>query len=57
MSIGFKQIAEVAGEPGTILNYIGGGATYICYVNGQLTSHTTSIKYPVLPAALPCGRK
>ena len=44
VSIGVKQLAKVVGEPyGTILNYVGGGATYVCYVNGQLTSYTTSI--------------
>ena len=31
---------------------MGGGATYVCYVNGQLTSYTTSIKYPVLAGGL-----
>ena len=53
VSIGVKQLAKVVGEPyGTILNYVGGGATYVCYVNGQLTSYTTSIKYPVLAGGL-----
>ena len=53
MSIGFKQAASLVGEPySTILNYVGGGATYVCYVNGQLTSYTTSIKYPVLAGGL-----
>ena len=53
VSIGVKQLAKVVGEPyGTILNYVGGGATHVCYVNGQLTSYTTSIKYPVLAGGL-----
>ena len=53
VSIGVKQLAKVVGEPyGTILNYVGGGATYICYVNGTPTSYTTSIKYPVLAGGL-----
>ena len=53
VSIGVKQLAKVVGEPyGTILNYIGGGATYVCYINGQPTSYTTSIKYPVLAGGL-----
>ena len=35
MSIGFQQIAEITGTPfKQIFNYIGGGATYVCYVNG-----------------------
>ena len=53
VSIGVKQLAKVVGEPyASILNYVGGGATYVCYVNGQLTSYTTSIKYPVLAGGL-----
>lgn len=47
MSIGFQQIAEITGTPfKQIFNYIGGGATYICYVNGAVASYTTAIKYP-----------
>ena len=53
LSIGFKQIATIMGEPfSTVFNYLGGGATYICYVNGQATSYSTSIKYPVLAGGL-----
>ncbi len=58
LSVGFKQIASVAGEPySTVLNYIGGGATYICYVNGSATSFSTSIKYPVLAGGLAVRRE
>ena len=53
LSIGFKQIAEITGTPfKQIFNYIGGGATYICYVNGFPASYTTSIKYPVLAGGI-----
>ena len=53
MSIGFQQIAEITGTPfKQIFNYIGGGATYICYVNGAVASYTTAIKYPVLAGGL-----
>lgn len=53
MSIGLKQLAELTGQPlSTVLKFIGGGATYICYVNGRATSYTTSIKYPVLAGGL-----
>ena len=49
VSIGVKQLAKVVGEPyGTILNYVGGGATYVCYVNGSQVAFTTNVKYPVL---------
>ena len=53
MSIGFQQIAEITGTPfKQIFNYIGGGATYICYVNGAVASYTTVIKYPVLAGGI-----
>ena len=53
LSIGLKQLANITGQPmSTILNFVGGGATYICYVNGSQASFTTSIKYPVLAGGL-----
>ena len=53
MSIGFQQIAEITGTPfKQIFNFIGGGATYICYVNGAQASYTTAIKYPVLAGGI-----
>ena len=49
LSIGFKQVAEITGTPfKQILQFIGGGATYVCYVNGSLASFSTAIKYPVI---------
>ena len=53
LSIGLKQLANITGQPmSTILNFVGGGATYICYVNGSQVSFSTSIKYPVLAGGL-----
>ena len=53
LSIGLKQLADITGQPmSTILNFVGGGATYICYVNGSPASFSTSIKYPVLAGGL-----
>ena len=53
LSIGLKQLANITGQPmSTILNFVGGGATYICYVNGSPASFSTSIKYPVLAGGL-----
>ena len=53
LSLGLRQLATITGQPfSTILNFIGGGATYICYVNGSPTSFSTSIKYPVLAGGL-----
>ena len=53
LSIGLKQLAKITGQPmSTILNFVGGGATYICYVNGSQASFSTSVKYPVLAGGL-----
>ena len=53
LSIGLKQLANITGQPmSTILNFVGGGATYICYVNGSPASFSTSVKYPVLAGGL-----
>ena len=53
LSIGLKQLAKITGQPmSTILNFVGGGATYICYVNGSQASFSTSIKYPALAGGL-----
>ena len=53
LSIGLKQLANITGQPmSTILNFVGGSATYICYVNGSQASFSTSIKYPVLAGGL-----
>ncbi len=49
LSIGFKQVAEITGTPfKQILRFIGGGATYVCYVKGSPASFSTAIKYPVI---------
>ena len=49
LSIGFKQVAEITGTPfKQILRFIGGGAIYVCYVNGLPASFSTAIKYPVI---------
>ena len=53
LSIGLKQLADITGQPmSTILNFVGGGANYICYVNGSQASFSTSVKYPVLAGGL-----
>lgn len=53
LSLSLKQIAQITGEPlSTLLNYVGGGATYICYVNGTPASFSTSVKYPVIAGGL-----
>lgn len=49
LSIGIRQLAQLTGTPfSTLLDFMGQGAYYICYVNGQPTAYSTSIKYPVI---------
>ena len=53
LGIGFRQIGNITGAPyNKIFNFIGGGATYVCFVNGQQTALATSIKYPVLAGGI-----
>ena len=53
LGIGFRQIGAITGAPlSNIFNFIGGGANYICYINGQQASLTTPIKYPVLAGGI-----
>ena len=53
LGIGFRQIGAITGAPlSNIFNFVGGGATYICYINGQQASLSTSIKYPVLAGGI-----
>jgi len=53
LSLGLRQIGNLVGEPyASIFRYIGGGATYVCYVKGSQTAFTTSVKYPVLVGGL-----
>ena len=53
LSLGLRQIGSLVGEPyASIFRYIGGGATYVCYVKGSQTAFTTNVKYPVLVGGL-----
>lgn len=53
LSMSLKQVAQITGEPlSSLLNYVGGGATYVCYVNGSPASFSTSVKYPVIAGGL-----
>ena len=49
LSIGIRQLAQLTGTPfSTLLDFMGQGAYYICYVNGQPAAFSTAIKYPVI---------
>lgn len=53
LSLGMQQLADLLGEPySTALNYVSGGATYVCYINGSAASFSTSVKYPVIAGGL-----
>lgn len=53
ISIGLRQLASLTGAPlNIILEYLGSGATYICQVDGQAASFSTSVKYPVVAGGI-----
>ena len=43
---------NTSGSLSTVLNYLGSGADYVCYVNGKQTTYKTSTKYPVLAGGI-----
>lgn len=43
---------STTGAVSSVLNYLGSGASYICYVNGEQTTYQTSVKYPVLAGGI-----
>ena len=46
---------NTSGSLSTVLNYLGSGADYVCYVNGKQTTYKTSTKYPVLAGGIAIG--
>ena len=46
---------NTTGALSTVLNYLGSGANYVCYVNGKQTTYQTSTKYPVLAGGIAIG--
>ena len=58
LSLGLRQVGTLVGEPyASIFRYIGGGATYVCYVNGSQVAFTTNVKYPVLVGGVAARRE
>ena len=58
LSLGLRQVGSLVGEPyASIFRYIGGGATYVCYVNGSQVAFTTNGKYPVLVGGVAARRE
>ena len=46
---------NTSGSLSTVLNYLGSGADYVCYVNGKQVTYKTSTKYPVLAGGIAIG--
>ena len=58
LSLGLRQVGSLVGEPyASIFRYIGGGATYVCYVNSSQVAFTTNVKYPVLVGGVAARRE
>lgn len=43
---------STTGIVSSALNYLGSGASYVCYVDGKQTTYQTSVKYPVLAGGI-----
>ena len=52
-----KKVGDnVGGVTGDIINYFASGANYVCYVNGQQVTYTTSTKFPVIAGGVAIGK-
>ena len=52
-----KKVGDnVGGVAGNIIDYFASGANYVCYVNGQQVTYTTSVKYPVIAGGVAIGK-
>ena len=47
---------NVGGVAGNIIDYFASGANYVCYVNGEQVTYTTSVKYPVIAGGVAIGK-
>ena len=47
---------SVGGTLGDFLNYLGEGATYVCYSGGKQVAYSTATKYPVIAGGIAIGR-
>lgn len=48
--------AAVGGTAGSVLQLLGSGADYTCYVAGQPVRYQTSVKYPVVAGGIAIGK-
>ena len=47
---------NTTGAMSNILGWLGKGASYVCYINGENTTLNTSVKYPVLAGGIAVSR-
>ena len=47
---------NTTGAMSNILGWLGKGASYVCYINGENTTLNTSVKYPVLAGGVAVSR-
>ena len=47
---------SVGGTLGDFLNYLGEGATYVCYSGGKKVAYSTATKYPIIAGGIAIGR-
>ena len=47
---------NTSGVLSNILGYLGSGANYVCYIDGQNTTLQTAVKYPVLAGGIAVGK-
>ena len=47
---------SVGGTLGDFLNYLGEGATYVCYTGGKQVAYSTATKYPIVAGGIAIGR-
>ena len=47
---------NTSGVLSNLLGWMGSGANYVCYIDGQNTTLSTSVKYPVLAGGIAVGK-
>ena len=47
---------STAGPLSSVLGWLGDGASYVCYIDGENTSLNTSVKYPVVAGGIAVGK-
>ena len=48
---------STTGPLSSVLGWLGDGASYVCYIDGENTALNTSVKYPVVAGGIAVGKK